>query len=161
MLQLLRRLMVPGDPVHRRLANSHRILESVHRDKVTVTCVQVILLRTGQRSQRIGNLCGRGRTLKGFAPYEPLVLTRLVNGWACIGDAEPGCDGIPVGLVDLERDLVGNRLCLGHGLTDARVSHAGRGDPPTTLKERPLETYERETQIGMTLLFLLLEIQQR
>ena len=147
MLQLLRRLMMPGDLSPRRLANPHRIFQAGRRDQVIVPSIQVILLGTGQRGLRVGNLRGRGRTLAESQSHEPVILGRLLHSRAHVIDADPGRDGIPVGLVDLKRNIIGDRLGLGHGLAYRRVRHAGRGDLPAALEERPLEPDEPESQI--------------
>ena len=134
---------------HRRLADSHGIFQAVHRDQVAIPSVQVILLGTGQRGLRVGDLGGRGRTLAEPELHEPVILARLIHRRAGIVDADPGRDGIPVGLVDLEGDIIRDRLGLGHGLAYLRVRHAGRGDPPTALEERPVEPDEPQPQIDV------------
>ena len=143
---------------HRRLADPHGIIQAVHRDQVAIPGVQVILLGTGQRGLRVGDLGRRGRALAEPQLHEPVVLARLVDRRAGIVDADPGGDGVPVGLVDLERDIIRDRLGLGHGLADLRVRHAGRGDPPTALEERPLEPDEPQPQVGVAVQLLLLEV---
>ena len=152
-------MMVDGQG-HWRLANSHRIFQAVHRDQITIPSVQVILLGAGQRGLRVGNLGGRGRTLAEPQLHEPVILAGLIDGRAGIVDADPGRDGVPVGLVDLERDLIRDRLGLGHGLTHLRVRHPGRGDPPTALEQRPLEPNEPQPQIDMAIKLLLLQVEQ-
>src|SRR5690348_17719427 len=53
----------PVDLRHGRRTDSHGIVQAVHRDQVAIPSVQVILLGTRQRGQRVGDLGGRGHTL--------------------------------------------------------------------------------------------------
>ena len=83
--------------------------------------------------------------------HQTIILTGLVHRGSGIVNADPRRDGVPVRLVDLKRDMIGDRLGLGHGLTHLRVRHAGRGDFPAAIKQQPLEPDEPQPQIDMAI----------
>ena len=116
--------------------------------------------KAGQRCLGVGNVPGgRGEALAEPELHEPVVLGRLFHSRAGIVDTDPGRDAA-VGLIDLESNIVGDRLGLGHGLAYFRVCDASRGDPPTALKESPPRRTNARRK-SVTIQLLLLEIQQR
>ena len=65
-----------------------------------------------------------------------------------------------IGFVDLECDLIGDGLRLGHGLPHLGLGNVRRGDPPATFEEHPLEPDEAHAKIDAAVIVLLKEVEQ-
>src|SRR5262245_31890384 len=91
-------------------SDTHRELKANQGNEVIVNRIEVVLLRTGQRTLGIGYFCGRCVAYPGTGAHEPVILGRLGHRWARAVDPPTCRNQVTIGLGNLEGDGVRDGL---------------------------------------------------